>query len=450
MRDSATAPGADDPGGGQAASSSSLDCSGQTRSAAATACGDSLPEDGHGHDRLVDALRAIEAEAWAKLRRAQRHQAPARDVARLRREAIAWAQRGAAVTRCRDHKFRLWVCACGEETIRSAEHCGSRLCPRCRARAEAWAARRIGQLIDEARRQSSRLRMLTLTVANLPAGELQRGVDGLLGAWDRFRRRRVWSDLVDGAVAILEVTYDAETGWHPHLHVVWAGPLPLNRDAAVAAWVECAAAEGMRANGGGVDVRQVTRPARYLAKYVSKGLPRDVPDMAWREFVRALWDFRTVRVYGSLRGLRLDGDDPPALACEHCGRDLDPLAGRLITRWEADWRRGIAHGPPPLPPDAFTSARSMRQWVPQSLERDEKGFGTHGWMRADAPLPPSMRGGAAQAAPPHQAEAVVHPEPAGLSALPAQSGDPVGVHVWGTTPACDDPPAAIYRPGRTA
>jgi len=123
--------------------------------------------------------------------------------------------------------LRIWGC-CAIPRILMDPHglpilqpgwCRDRLCPTCAARR---AYRSKGQLLKITQSMNS-VRFLTLTLRSSPR-TLAAAVDHLDKSFKRLRSSRIWSEHVKGGVAVLEVTWRADTRrWHPHLHVLVDG-----------------------------------------------------------------------------------------------------------------------------------------------------------------------------------------------------------------------------------
>ena len=145
---------------------------------------------------------------------------------------------------------------------------------------------------------------LVLSERNSPVGELSQGIEHLWASFERLRHTVLWADVVSGALAVLEITYNRERRtWHPHLNVLFDGPR-IEHAALVEAWHTATERRGrsvwiQRADQGTV---------RELLKYITKpGSFVDVPE-AVEEFLASTWKRRFVRSYGSLYKLRVEPD----------------------------------------------------------------------------------------------------------------------------------------------
>lgn len=145
------------------------------------------------------------------------------------------------------HPWETLTCReCGHQpTVLS--WCGVQLCiPDWRKQANRTRGKVLSVLIEFLRHRADigpgfqpgsrrmNLRFATFTVKNGPV--LKERVRFLLESWGRLRQQALWRDRVDGAIAILEVTWSADTGFHPHLHVVFGGRF-IPHDDRQAHWV---------------------------------------------------------------------------------------------------------------------------------------------------------------------------------------------------------------------
>jgi hypothetical protein len=191
---------------------------------------------------------------------------------------------------------------------------------------------------------------MTLTI-NTDGLSLKQSLRKLGSAWQKLRRRKRWSELVTGGLAVLEVTYRETTErWHPHLHVLFEGDYFPHSELRPL-WLACTGDSFI------VDVRSVRNQdeaARYLAKYVGKSVDGSVwrdPDRL-REAIAALHGRKLVTAFGGWADLHLT--EPPQddtewvvvcpadslLAAIRAGRkDAIELGARLWKRPLLDWLR---------------------------------------------------------------------------------------------------------------
>lgn len=281
---------------------------------------------------------------------------------------------------------------CGVATAHMDRRCGSaiaiphscrvRLCPDCE---RSRAARMVGKVVEIAI-EALRAVMWTLTIRNVPRGELKRSHEVIGDAYRRLRRHRVMAG-ARGGIYSLETTWDGRgQTWHPHLHVLMDGPWitwgdmrDAWRGATCDAW---RSALRTRPSTGGRPGRlprcphlvdEQGRPiggcrgswmvwvsplkgspgspewiegVRETIKYVSKGLlgrdgrlDPDLTPAAIAELLLALRHRRLVNGWGTFRrikdeledledGTRYHGDAAPwerglPLVCPACGQDAD-------------------------------------------------------------------------------------------------------------------------------
>jgi hypothetical protein len=261
-------------------------------------------------------------------------------------------RRAIAVTRC-GVEFHALCCANGH--VRRpipTERCRYRLCPECarwrrqRAFARGWPA------IRACRQQhpGDRWVLITFTM-RARQDSLPQLVQHLKQALARLRRSRDWQWHIRGGLVGVEMTYQAERGWHVHAHLL----------ASRRAWWPQAelAAHWQRVTGGAgqvVDIRRVLDVWDGIAAvlhYVFK--PANL--LTWGpDQIRQFNDLGRAKLsecYGELRGLaaafdgakargegapitRPPGDGDP---CPRCGARL---VAQLVPRHVVDAARHVS------------------------------------------------------------------------------------------------------------
>ena len=109
----------------------------------------------------------------------------------------------------------------------AANYCKDRFCATCqwlRSRKAFKEAMTIGEhiLIHE---PTTRFIFLTLTVPNMPLGELGDGITAMMKAWQRLTQRKRVRNTIFGYHRSLEVSYNPQRNdYHPHFHSVFAVP----------------------------------------------------------------------------------------------------------------------------------------------------------------------------------------------------------------------------------
>lgn len=95
-------------------------------------------------------------------------------------------------------------------------------CPVCSATLRSKRAERATDAMNEL---GGRWQMVTHTIRHRPGDKLGVMMRGLMKAVARMRRTRamgaIWARAVSASVRGTEVTWGLETGWHPHLHVLF-------------------------------------------------------------------------------------------------------------------------------------------------------------------------------------------------------------------------------------
>lgn len=153
------------------------------------------------------------------------------------------------------------------------------------------------------------VKLVTLTLKHR-FQPLRSQVDRLLEAFRTLRKKPLWADSIEGGVAFIEVTYNAETNrWHPHLHVLCVGTW-LSQSTLSSTWDQI--------TGGSfvVDVRRVKdldQVAAYVVKYATKPMNAVLYRHPAKliEAIRALQGRHLCLTFGTFRGWKLtdSGDD---------------------------------------------------------------------------------------------------------------------------------------------
>lgn len=114
-----------------------------------------------------------------------------------------------------------------ERRLKYARFCRWPLCPMCQ-----WRKSRVifHQLLTVCHalqqcRLDTRYLLLTLTIPNVPAGELSAALDHMFKGWDRLTKRAEFKRSMLGWFRTLEVTFNhKDRTYHPHFHVLLAVP----------------------------------------------------------------------------------------------------------------------------------------------------------------------------------------------------------------------------------
>ena len=296
------------------------------------------------------------------------------------------------------------VGSCGT-TLLSVARCKHRLCPQCSAMRARDAAARMERAIQ----RMDSPRMLTLTIRS-DGEDLAVLLGRLRDAFRRLRQRRSWRDHVTAGIYAIECTYrEHGGGWHPHVHVVIDGRFWAHAQIK-AEWAACTTDSSV------VDIRAIRSKraaARYVAKYVAKGIESERwPAWAVSEYAATMAGARLIHTVGALHGVTLDEDTDErvpvqsprtvglgylaALASRGSGR-----VARLLTRLRECgglWRRAVGTGwclpgdrraRPPA--DRATRIRRLGALAARIASRDQAGLGvdrrrreyvevTHDWQ----------------------------------------------------------------------
>lgn len=185
-----------------------------------------------------------------------------------------------------------------------------------------------------------RFQFVTMTIRNVPAGELQGAIDNLWRAWGKLRRQAVWKP-VTAAMVNLETTWNAEKETHhPHLHALVALRRGADYDwrALQEHWLALSGSPGIDFEPVAIDSEAALMGVlKEIVKYPAKlkdaagegGGLLDMPDTAFQEWYVAFTGRRTLRTYGEWYRLAKPERDPdPAAAGE------SPI---LEMRWK--WHR---------------------------------------------------------------------------------------------------------------
>ncbi len=203
------------------------------------------------------------------------------------------------------------------------DSCNRRVCTKCSRRRAAHVQRRYARDVAAFRHPA----LVTLTVPNARSPEsLEAALGLLLGGFRELRRRRVWPKGTRGLWS-LEVTWSAEHGYHPHLHVVCDLPWVDFEDLS-AEWERLTGARHRPDVKRAITDRSRAGLLREGIKYVAK--PWELPGEALLAVASALAGRRMVQPFG---GVRAHDEDPGRLLCPCCEEPYDPHL------FEEDWFR---------------------------------------------------------------------------------------------------------------
>jgi hypothetical protein len=150
-------------------------------------------------------------------------------------------------------------------------------CPICAAKISERRREEVARLVKKHIEAGGAVYMSTYTIRHDRYDDLSDLVARFLAARRKMRQGRRGMALrkdfaVLGTVSVLEVTWSAENGWHPHQHelVFVEGELDTDRyeTAARAAWTDAAEAYSLTMNEHGFDLKRTYGAvADYIAKY---------------------------------------------------------------------------------------------------------------------------------------------------------------------------------------
>jgi hypothetical protein len=166
----------------------------------------------------------------------------------------------------------------------SAHYAGLQLCssvwhcPNCAALISEKRRDELARLIKKHTEAGYSVYMTTYTISHSKHHDLAALLSNFLGARRKMRQGRRGQALrrdfqVIGTVSVLEVTWSAENGWHPHVHeLVFCGLPEMDMEgyerAARSAWEDAAASFGLEMNRHGFDLaRTFGAVADYIAKF---------------------------------------------------------------------------------------------------------------------------------------------------------------------------------------
>lgn len=303
-----------------------------------------------------DGRRTLPERAVYEAARQARRGGQARAVAGSY-DAIGESERAERIRSC--GRLVVYGCdgGCGALHGRHAYHCRDRLCPYCAVLRGHHLAEKVLPLVQA----MARPLFLTLTVQNGP--DLAERGRHLRRAFERLRRRRVWTDHIAGGIAIEEVTHNGEAGtWHPHLHVVVESALPA---AALLPLIR-AVWRDLTGDSYIVDVRPLT-DVREACKYTAKLATIVYSPALVAEFTAYAARRRMVVPFGACYGaaavlVAVEGEVPAVevgpveeRACPGCG-----ALGTLRRVYGHGWSLAEAV---PIGDGWYTPCRTSGEWL---------------------------------------------------------------------------------------
>ena len=155
-------------------------------------------------------------------------------------------------------------------------------CPHCSAVIRAGRAAEIQQAVETHQQQGGELLFFTGTLRHHQGDDLATTLDAVLEAWRKMTGNRPWKErkhrhAISGYIRSIEVTHGTN-GWHPHAHVLLLLDEKMSADelADFRSWIfnqwsnSVEKSGGKRPNEQGLDLQQVDKKGKVLAKYISK------------------------------------------------------------------------------------------------------------------------------------------------------------------------------------
>jgi len=108
----------------------------------------------------------------------------------------------------------------GKSKVVKAYRCRDRLCPICQKVKAGNTYAILKQAIESSDHGQYHYIFLTLTIKNIDGDILREALRGMLKAYDSMKKTAKFSRSISGSVRKLEITYNQETQYHPHIHVI--------------------------------------------------------------------------------------------------------------------------------------------------------------------------------------------------------------------------------------
>lgn len=105
-------------------------------------------------------------------------------------------------------------------------HCGDRTCEQCRNRDYWRLYRGYLEIVKQLADRPGRLRLLTLTVRNLPISSIsfmRRQISDMRRFWNLLRKRRFYRNVIHGGITGVELSCKNGKDWNLHMHILFQG-----------------------------------------------------------------------------------------------------------------------------------------------------------------------------------------------------------------------------------
>ncbi len=228
----------------------------------------------------------------------------------------------AAVHRCCS-EFRVLECAAGHRYKPTPTyHCNYRLCANCARERQRRTFARLMPVLNAYQRRFRFYRPILITLTVKSSHEPLAVHDKRFKAWFRkLRRSEKWKRHIHAAVAGFEFTWNAETGWHYHAHILAFRKTVKHyrQEELLEQWQKITDGAGQVVHIASKGTLRTM--AEEVVKYVSK--PTNVK--TWTP--AQVFDFNQLRrvklseCYGELRGFKFDADDTAASETDNAPAD---------------------------------------------------------------------------------------------------------------------------------
>lgn len=194
-----------------------------------------------------------------------------------------------------------------KQRITNANFCKLRICPMC-----SWRrSRRIYSDVLKAttelqKNKEYRYILLTLTVKNCKAEELNETVNKLLKSFASLRHKKAFKEQIKGYFRALEITYNKERNdYHPHIHCIlvvdsnyFRGSNYIKQEKWCKMWQECLKVDYIPS----VDIRNIKGETRKAVCEVAKYTVKPI-DFFQKDIKRSVEIVKTIDE--AIKGVRL-------------------------------------------------------------------------------------------------------------------------------------------------
>lgn len=184
-------------------------------------------ETGEALEKLDDKTSTGKTRPWTQHKRENGAVERAyRDIAGTATDGTYWQKKADRLASCGCHlTFNVYATEDGETMkIKHAESCRVRLCPLCAWRRSMKIQVHMRKILEQLQAEDKHAYLLlTLTVPNVTAGELDEKIGEMMQAWQRLTQRKQIRQAVKGWYRGLEITHNVtKDTYHPHFHCLLA------------------------------------------------------------------------------------------------------------------------------------------------------------------------------------------------------------------------------------